>query len=81
MRGTGAAPSREAGCRPAPPGGGVGGGSGRGVPAPAPAGGQGELPHALTFFLTGGQRAAVVRALRRIDRDRVRALLRALGVE
>ncbi len=51
-----------------------------GVPAPAVAPDAGELPHALTFFLTGAQRAAVLRALRRVDADRARALLRVLRV-
>ena len=44
--------------------------------APDPAG----LPAALVFFLSASERGAVLNALRRIDRDRDRALLRALGV-
>lgn len=39
------------------------------------------LPHALTFFLTVGERREVLRALRGRDPDRRTALLRALGVE
>ncbi|MEZ6242704.1 MAG: hypothetical protein R3B57_06635 [Phycisphaerales bacterium] len=50
------------------------------MPAPRDAGDAGELPHALTFFLTSAQRTAVLRALRRVDEDRARALLRVLGV-
>jgi len=41
---------------------------------------EGELPHALTLFLTRDQRRAVLRRLREVDKDRARALLRALGV-
>jgi len=47
-----------------------------GVPrAPAPAPDARDLPHALTFFLTARERAAVLRALRRVHHDRGRALL------
>jgi hypothetical protein len=38
------------------------------------------LPHALTFFLTARQRAAVLRRLKRFDADRRTALLAALDV-
>ncbi len=41
----------------------------------------GELPHALTFFLSAAQRRAVLAGLKRIDGDRARALLRALKIE
>lgn len=40
-----------------------------------------DLPHALTFFLSSDERAAVLRALRRRDKDRSRALLRALRLD
>ena len=40
----------------------------------------GHLPHALTFFLTEDERRKVLRRLRRIDRDRARALLKALRI-
>lgn len=42
---------------------------------------KGELPHALTFFLTRAQRAAVLRALKRRDKDRATALLKALRID
>jgi len=38
------------------------------------------LPHALTVFLTGAERAAVLGALRPHGRDRRTALLAALGL-
>lgn len=41
----------------------------------------GELPDAITFFVTRAERNAALRALRAIDRDRGRALLRALGID
>jgi hypothetical protein len=34
-----------------------------------------DLPHPITFFLSAGQRLDVLRALRRLDPDRARALL------
>lgn len=42
---------------------------------------KGDLPHALTFFLTSAQRAAALRALKRRDRDRATALLKALRID
>lgn len=39
-----------------------------------------DLPDAVTFFVTRAERSMVLRALRGIDPDRSRALLRALGV-
>jgi hypothetical protein len=39
-----------------------------------------DLPHGLTIFLTGRQRAQVLRKLRRIDGNRTVALLTALGL-
>lgn len=39
------------------------------------------LAHPLTLFLTEAERSRVLAALRRFHRDRVRALLKALGVE
>jgi len=42
---------------------------------------EGVLPHALTFFLSAAQRKSVLDRLRREDRDRARALLRALRIE
>jgi len=50
-------------------------------PLPAPAPDVRDLPHALTIFLTGRERARVLRQLRRIDGDRRIALLTALGIE
>lgn len=52
-----------------------------GVPPPRPAPDADRLPHALTFFLTAGQRRRVVRALKRHGADRATALVRALGAE
>ncbi|MCL4220142.1 MAG: hypothetical protein KJZ65_02110 [Phycisphaerales bacterium] len=40
-----------------------------------------HLPHALTFFLTAGQRRAVLQTLRAHHARRAEALLRALGIE
>lgn len=40
-----------------------------------------QLPHALTFFLTAGQRRAVLENLRTHHARRAEALLRALGIE
>ncbi len=42
---------------------------------------KGDLPHALTFFLTRAQRAAALRALKRCDKDRAAALLKALRID
>ncbi len=39
-----------------------------------------DLPHPVTFFMTGRERSRILRALRRIDGDRVYALKRALGL-
>ena len=39
-----------------------------------------DLPHPITFFVTGRERAQILRALRRLDGDRVFALKRALGL-
>jgi len=58
--------------------GGAGMKRGGGVPKPARARARDELPHALTFFLSERDRRRVVRALRKIDGDRARALLVAL---
>ena len=40
-----------------------------------------ELPHPITFFVNGRERQQILRALRRIDGNRVFALRRALGLE
>ncbi len=40
----------------------------------------GTLPSAVTFFLNAEERREVLRALRVIDSDRTRALLKVLGV-
>jgi hypothetical protein len=40
----------------------------------------GDLPHALTFFLTSAQRTEVLRVLKRRDKNRSAALLRALRI-
>ena len=39
-----------------------------------------DLPHPVTFFMSGKERSQILRALRRIDGDRVYALKRALGL-
>jgi len=39
-----------------------------------------DLPHPVTFFMTGRERAQILRALRRIDGNRLFALKRALGL-
>jgi hypothetical protein len=39
-----------------------------------------DLRHPLTFFVTGRERARILRALRRLDGDRVFALMRALNL-
>ena len=52
-----------------------------GPPAPAVPVAQSELPHPITFFVTGRERTEVLRALRALHRDRTVALLRALGIE
>jgi hypothetical protein len=49
--------------------------------APGPPPDARDLPHPLTFFVTGRQRARILRALRRIDGDRSFALLCALGLD
>ncbi|MFI4898192.1 MAG: hypothetical protein ACIARR_10235 [Phycisphaerales bacterium JB059] len=55
--------------------------AGAGPPPPRERVDEGSLPHALTFFLSVDERRAVVRRLRRVDRDRTRALLRLLGLD
>lgn len=52
------------------------------IPSPAPPTDPAALPHALTFFLSADQRAAVLRALRKKSRhpDRTLALLHALNI-
>jgi hypothetical protein len=52
-----------------------------GVGSPAEPVEEGALAHPLTFFLTADQRARVLGKLRRADRHRTRALLKALRVE
>lgn len=47
---------------------------------PAPPPDKRDLPHPITFFVTGRERAQILRALRRLDGDRVFALKRALGL-
>jgi len=54
--------------------------AGTAPPPPAPPPEVGALPCPLTFFLTQGQRVAVLRALRTIHEDRATALLRALDI-
>ena len=39
-----------------------------------------DLPYAVTFFLTAGERREVLHKLRALDADRVTALKKALGV-
>jgi hypothetical protein len=40
-----------------------------------------NLPHPVTFYLTGEERRALLQKLRRHDADRTRALLAALKIE
>lgn len=40
-----------------------------------------DLPHPITFFVSGRDRRQILRALRRIDGNRAFALRRALGLE
>lgn len=47
-------------------------------PGPAEPPDRRDLRHPLTFFVTGRERARILRALRRLDGDRVFALMRAL---
>jgi len=49
-------------------------------PSPAPAPDPNALPRPLTFFLSGAERKAVLRALRATHTDRRLALLRALSI-
>lgn len=49
--------------------------------APAPPPDMRDLPHPITFFVSGRDRRQILRALRRIDGNRVFALRRALGLE
>ncbi|MCW5774940.1 MAG: hypothetical protein KIS87_00650 [Phycisphaeraceae bacterium] len=51
------------------------------VPRPKEAPDTRELPHGLTIFLNGRDRARVLRALRRLDGNRAVALKRALGLD
>ncbi len=46
------------------------------APPPEP-----SLPEVLVFFLTRGQRRAVLRTLRELDQSREEALLKALEIE
>ncbi len=48
--------------------------------SPAPPMDVRDQPHALTVFMTGRERLAVLRRLRRIDGDRRVALLTVLGL-
>lgn len=50
-------------------------------PAPASPIAPGELPHALTVFLSARERRLVLRALRHHHVDRSAGLLAALGIE
>lgn len=52
-----------------------------GETVPRPARAAAALPLPLTIFLTAPERREVVRALRRLDRDRARAIKRALGID
>ncbi|MBK7406535.1 MAG: hypothetical protein IPJ41_18550 [Phycisphaerales bacterium] len=47
---------------------------------PAPEPDLRERPHPITFFVSGRERSSILRALRRLDGDRVFALKRALGL-
>lgn len=49
-------------------------------PGPAEPPDRRDLRHPLTFFVTGRERARILRALRRLDGDRVFALMRALNL-
>lgn len=50
------------------------------TPKPATPTAPGDLPEAVTVFVTRSERTLVLRALRSIDPDRSEALLRALGI-
>lgn len=50
------------------------------VPTPRSAPARDDLPHALTFFLSAGERERVLRRLRRHGPDRTAALRAALGL-
>jgi hypothetical protein len=50
------------------------------VPEPSPSGPYDELPHPLTFYLTAGERRAVLEKLGPGKGPRARRLLRALGI-
>jgi hypothetical protein len=50
------------------------------VPQPKPGCPHNDLPHALTFYLSAGQRKAVLQVLRHDKRSRGESLLRALGI-
>lgn len=39
-----------------------------------------DLPHPLTFYMTGRERLQILRALRRLDGNRLYALKRALNL-
>ncbi len=51
------------------------------VPQPLPSRPHDQLPHALTFYLTAGERKAVLRVLSKYKRSRGESLLRALGID
>lgn len=51
------------------------------APQPQPAPNPDSLPQPLTFFLTVGERRAVLAKLRRRHRDRTTALKKALRIE
>jgi hypothetical protein len=51
------------------------------VPQPEPGCPHDDLPHALTFYLSAGQRKAVLQVLRRYKHSRGESLLRALGID
>lgn len=50
------------------------------VPQPEPGCPHDDLPHALTFYLSAGERKAVLQVLRRYKRSRGESLLLALGI-
>lgn len=48
---------------------------------PTPSAAEGEMPTVVSFYMSVGQRAALLKKLRTIDKDRTGALLSALRIE
>jgi hypothetical protein len=50
------------------------------MPKPCPAPTRDDLPHAITFFVSAGERERILKKLRRYGPDRTAALRAALGL-